>query len=114
DENLPDSAAMLLRTAGHDVTTTLEEKLGGAADPRSPKCAEVRNGHSSHSTAGSGTSGPIHPLTTTVSWCCARANRASMRFSHWSKLSLRFWKLIHSSVRSGSSTNVASGSDSET
>ena len=38
DENLPDSAAMLLRTAGHDVTTVLQEKLGGAADP---KVAEV-------------------------------------------------------------------------
>jgi predicted nuclease of predicted toxin-antitoxin system len=33
DENLPSSAAMLLRTAGHDVTTIVEEKLGGAADP---------------------------------------------------------------------------------
>ena len=31
DENLPDSAAMLLRAAGHGVTTVLEEKLGGAA-----------------------------------------------------------------------------------
>jgi len=38
DENLPDSAGMLLRTAGHDVTTVLGEKLGGAADP---KVAEV-------------------------------------------------------------------------
>ena len=38
DENLPGSAAMLLRTAGHDVITVLEEKLGGAADP---KVAEV-------------------------------------------------------------------------
>ena len=34
DENLPASVAMLLRTAGHDVTTILEEKLGGAADPK--------------------------------------------------------------------------------
>ena len=34
DENLPDSVAMLLRSAGHDVTTVLEEKLGGAADPQ--------------------------------------------------------------------------------
>jgi predicted nuclease of predicted toxin-antitoxin system len=34
DENLPNSAAMLLRTAGHDVTTVLEEKLGGVADPQ--------------------------------------------------------------------------------
>jgi predicted nuclease of predicted toxin-antitoxin system len=38
DENLPNSAATLLRTAGHDVTSVLEEKLGGAADP---KVAEV-------------------------------------------------------------------------
>ena len=44
DENLPDSAAILLRTAGHDVTTILEEKLGGAADPKWPKCAEARHG----------------------------------------------------------------------
>ena len=34
DENLPDSAMELLRAAGHDVTTVLEEKLGGAADPQ--------------------------------------------------------------------------------
>ena len=38
DENLPNSAAILLRTAGHDVTTVLGEKLGGVADP---KVAEV-------------------------------------------------------------------------
>lgn len=34
DENLPDSAAALLRAAGHDVTTALVEGLGGAADPQ--------------------------------------------------------------------------------
>ena len=34
DENLPNSATMLLRAAGHDVTTVLEEKFGGAADPQ--------------------------------------------------------------------------------
>jgi predicted nuclease of predicted toxin-antitoxin system len=34
DENLPHSAAMLLRAAGHDVITVLEQKLGGHADPR--------------------------------------------------------------------------------
>ncbi len=34
DENLPDSAMELLRAAGHDVTTVLEEKLGGSADPQ--------------------------------------------------------------------------------
>lgn len=33
DENLPDSAAGLLRNAGHDVVTALEEGLGGAPDP---------------------------------------------------------------------------------
>lgn len=33
DENLPDSAAVLLRVAGHDVVTALEEGLGGAPDP---------------------------------------------------------------------------------
>lgn len=34
DENLPESAAALLRAAGHEVTTALEEGLGGVADPR--------------------------------------------------------------------------------
>lgn len=34
DENMPDSVAAFLRGAGHNVTTVLEEKLGGAADPR--------------------------------------------------------------------------------
>jgi predicted nuclease of predicted toxin-antitoxin system len=34
DENLPDSAAALLRAAGHDVTTAFAEGLGGVADPR--------------------------------------------------------------------------------
>jgi predicted nuclease of predicted toxin-antitoxin system len=38
DENLPNSAAILLRTAGHDVATVLGEKLGGVVDP---KVAEV-------------------------------------------------------------------------
>ena len=33
DENLPDSAAVLLRAAGHDVITALEEGLGGLEDP---------------------------------------------------------------------------------
>ena len=34
DENLPETAAAVLRAAGHDVTTVLDEELGGAADPR--------------------------------------------------------------------------------
>ena len=34
DENLPESAAALLRAAGQDVTTVLAEGLGGVADPR--------------------------------------------------------------------------------
>ncbi len=34
DENLPATAAALLRSAGHDVTTALDEGLGGVADPR--------------------------------------------------------------------------------
>jgi predicted nuclease of predicted toxin-antitoxin system len=34
DENLPETAAALLRAAGHDATTTVNEGLGGAADPR--------------------------------------------------------------------------------
>jgi predicted nuclease of predicted toxin-antitoxin system len=34
DENLPRDAETLLRTAGHDVRTALEEDLGGGRDPR--------------------------------------------------------------------------------
>lgn len=34
DENLPNSATLVLRAAGHDVMTNLEESLGGAPDPR--------------------------------------------------------------------------------
>jgi len=34
DENLPNAAVAILRAAGHNVTTVLEEELGGAADPR--------------------------------------------------------------------------------
>jgi predicted nuclease of predicted toxin-antitoxin system len=33
DENLPRDAVALLRDAGHDVQTVLEERLGGSADP---------------------------------------------------------------------------------
>lgn len=33
DENLPESAAALLREAGHDMVTALAEGLGGAPDP---------------------------------------------------------------------------------
>jgi len=33
DENLPASATTLLRAAGHDVMTVIEENLGGTADP---------------------------------------------------------------------------------
>ena len=32
DENLPSRAAVILRQAGHDVRTFLEEDLGGASD----------------------------------------------------------------------------------
>lgn len=32
DENLPRNAELLLRDAGHDVRTVLEERLGGSAD----------------------------------------------------------------------------------
>jgi len=32
DENLPRDADLLLRGAGHDVETVLEERLGGSAD----------------------------------------------------------------------------------
>jgi len=34
DENLSGSGAALLRAAGHDVTTVLEQGLGGVTDPR--------------------------------------------------------------------------------
>lgn len=33
DEHIPHSAVALLRGAGHDVVTVVEERLGGAADP---------------------------------------------------------------------------------
>ncbi len=33
DENLPATAAELLRASGHDVITALEQGLGGVADP---------------------------------------------------------------------------------
>ncbi|MEM1116298.1 MAG: DUF5615 family PIN-like protein [Bacteroidota bacterium] len=33
DENLPTRAAALLRDAGHDAVTVLDQKMGGAADP---------------------------------------------------------------------------------
>lgn len=33
DENLPRDAEVLLRDAGHDVQTVLEENLGESADP---------------------------------------------------------------------------------
>ena len=32
DKNLPRDAEVLLRDAGHDVQTVLEERLGGSAD----------------------------------------------------------------------------------
>ena len=32
DENLPSHAAVILRQAGHDVSTALDEGLGGASD----------------------------------------------------------------------------------
>lgn len=34
DENLPRNAEALLRQAGHDVHTALDEQLGGNPDPR--------------------------------------------------------------------------------
>lgn len=34
DENLPNEAADLLSTAGHDVTTVLLQGLGGGSDPK--------------------------------------------------------------------------------
>lgn len=33
DENLPRDVEALLRDAGHDVQTVLEERLGGSPDP---------------------------------------------------------------------------------
>lgn len=34
DENVPGEAAWLLREGGHDVSTTLDQKLGGSGDDR--------------------------------------------------------------------------------
>lgn len=34
DENIPGEAAALFRAGGHDVSTALEQKLGGTDDPR--------------------------------------------------------------------------------
>jgi hypothetical protein len=34
DENLPAEVADLLRAAGHDAVSVLDQQLGGAADPR--------------------------------------------------------------------------------
>ena len=34
DENLPRDASALLRNAGHDVQTVIEENLGGGVDSR--------------------------------------------------------------------------------
>ena len=34
DENLPRDTVALLRDAGHDVQTVLEERLGGSTDPK--------------------------------------------------------------------------------
>jgi predicted nuclease of predicted toxin-antitoxin system len=33
DENLPAEVAVLLKNAGHDASTVLEQNLGGVADP---------------------------------------------------------------------------------
>ena len=41
DENLPSRAALVLRQAGHDVSTVLDEGLGGASDATLAKaCAD--------------------------------------------------------------------------
>jgi predicted nuclease of predicted toxin-antitoxin system len=44
DENLPIEVAELLRQAGHDVQTVLDQSLGGEPDPRIAEvcCAEGR------------------------------------------------------------------------
>ena len=39
DENFPESAARVLRTAGHDADTVREEGLAGASDPDVMKAA---------------------------------------------------------------------------
>jgi hypothetical protein len=44
DENLPAGAARVLADAGHDVSTALQERLGGKPDSQSPKPASKNSG----------------------------------------------------------------------
>lgn len=41
DENLPRDAQILLRAAGHDVDTVMEEQLAGGSDPRVFQAAQT-------------------------------------------------------------------------
>ena len=50
DENLPESIAVLLREAGHDVALVRDEQLAGADDDRVLSVATSRAECSSHST----------------------------------------------------------------
>jgi hypothetical protein len=43
DENLPRDAEALLRKAGHDVHTVLDERLGGSPDPRVLDACRIEN-----------------------------------------------------------------------
>jgi len=43
DENLPRDAEALLRDAGHDVQTVLEERLGGNPDPKVLDACQTEN-----------------------------------------------------------------------
>lgn len=43
DENLPREADALLRKAGHDVHTVLDEHLGGNADPKVLEASRAEN-----------------------------------------------------------------------
>ena len=43
DENMPRDAEALLREAGHDVHTVLDEQLGGQLDPRVFDASQAEN-----------------------------------------------------------------------
>jgi hypothetical protein len=43
DENLPAEAAELLRAAGHDVATVLDQRLGGHPDPDVAKACSAEH-----------------------------------------------------------------------
>ena len=38
DENLPGEGVQILRAAGHDAVTVLDQRMGGKPDPGRPSC----------------------------------------------------------------------------